>query len=116
MKYLGKAMGRQVYLCTIKEYKEQRQIDKFGSYFIIEDDKYRVINDNFVVGIYDFYKNSISWFNAGQKCVYNPIRPQEESHVALRNENVAEQEEEDYFAQFTAPVDSFFASLLKSEN
>ena len=117
MKFLGNAIGRPVYLCTVEEYNKQTK--KLHSYFIIEDDDYKVISTGFIVGIYDFYKNSISWFHASQKRVYEPIRPQEESHVAPSKQesaDVAEQEEEDYFAQFTAPVDSFFAGLLKSEN
>lgn len=119
MRFLGNVMGRQVYLCTVEEYKEQRPVNKLGSYFIIEDDNYKVISNDLIVGIYDSYQNSISWFNAAQKRTYEPIRPQEESHVAPSRQesaDVAEQEEEDYFAQFTAPVDSFFAGLLKSEN
>ena len=117
MKFLGNVMTRQAYLCTIEEYK--KQINKLGLYFIIEDDDYKVISNDFVVGLYDFYKNSISWFNASQMRTYEPIRPQEESHVAPSRQesaHVAEQEKEVYFAQFTAPVDSFFAGLLKSEN
>lgn len=117
MKFLGILMGRQVYLCTVEDYKEQ--INKLNTYFIIKDDNYKIISDNFIIGIYDFHKNSISWFNDGQKRIYKPIRPQEESHVAPSRQesaHVAEQEEENYFAQFTAPVDSFFAGLLKSEN
>ena len=113
MKFLGNVMGIQVYLCTIEEYKKQTNKNP---YFIIEDDGYKVISNDFVVGIYDFYKNSISWFNASQKRIYEPIRPQEESHVAPSKQESADVAEQDYFAQFTAPVDSFFAGLLKSEN
>lgn len=110
MRFLGNITGRHVFLCTVEEYK--KQINRLNSYFIIEDDDYKVIGDKFIVGIYDFCKNRISWFKDSQTCIYEPIRQQEESHVLI---NVAEREE-DYFAQFTAPVDSFFAGLLKSEN